>query len=154
MLPGLGTDSQSPDSHSRIYWGLCKKIFQNYKGQLGLNPWRCTIGRKYLKSPHMHRESRLRPHEFRGVCPAGSVFTMGNPALRSCFSFLFTNSIMKKENRLIFVITDTSSINVACISFLYELHNPNSLISQDKYIKDNTVLRHNVSVSAYINGFR
>lgn len=60
---------------------------------------------------------------------------------------------MKQEDRLIFAITDISPIKFTCISFLYELHNPNSLISQDKYIKDYTVLRHNVSVNTHINDF-
>lgn len=59
---------------------------------------------------------------------------------------------MKKEDRLIFVITDISSSKFACISFLYELHNPTSLISQDKYIEDYIVLRHNVVSILNING--
>lgn len=36
--------------------------------------------------------------------------------------------------------------------FLYE-HNPNSLILQHKYIKDYIVLRHNIIVNTYVNGF-
>lgn len=60
---------------------------------------------------------------------------------------------MKKEDRLIFVTTGISSIEFTCIGLLYELQSPTSLIAQDKYNKDYTVLRHNVSVNTYINGF-